>query len=337
MRMNLEPIKVAIIGYGYAAKTFHIPLLEASRYFQITDVYSSQKIELSEVNLHDDIDMLLEKTSASVVVITSPTSTHYSLVKKTLLADKHVVVEKPFVTKSNEGRELISLANEKALMLSVFHNRRWDNDFLSIKNMISEDKLGKIKFFESHFDRFRPLKRDRWRENKGEGSGILYDLGSHLIDQALTLFGRPKEILSDIGIQKESGETIDYFHLIFKYSNKLRVILHGSSFGDTAPRFQVQGDKKAFICQGLDPQEEQLKSGKNQLHPEYGKEDSSQKAQLIDWEKNKANQIDLEKGCYHEFYSNVYDHLSNSGELLVNAEKALEVVEVIEQVLADNS
>ena len=171
------------------------------------------------------------------------------------------MVEKPFTVTSVEGDELIALAQEKGILLTIFHNRRWDSDFLTIRELVKTKVLGNISTYESHFDRFRPTVRDRWREKSIPGSGTLYDLGSHLIDQSLALFGMPKTVWADLRTECEGAEVADYFHLVLGYK-KMRVILHsGSLVRQAGPRFILHGDRGSFIKYGLDSQEEQLKKG----------------------------------------------------------------------------
>jgi scyllo-inositol 2-dehydrogenase (NADP+) len=180
-----------------------------------------------------------------------------------------------------EAEELIQLANEQQLMISVYQNRRWDNDFLTIKHLIAEDTLGKVNTYEAHFDRFRPHVQDRWREQAGKGSGILYDLGSHLIDQALHLFGKPQFVLADVFAQRDGAQTDDYFHIIMGYG-KLRVILHcGSIVAGQGPKFTVHGSKGSFIKYGIDGQEDALKAGKNPTADAWGKDDPEYYGTLI--------------------------------------------------------
>lgn len=331
----MDKLKVGIVGYGMATKTFHLPLLNAHGGYDLKAFVSSKEDEIKrsypKALVYAKLEEMLSQVNLDLVIIVTPPKTHYELAKQALLAGKNVVVEKPFVVHSKEGQELIDLAQNKNVLLSVFHNRRWDNDFLTIKHLIEKKELGEIKLFESHFDRYRPIVKDRWRENAGEGSGILYDLGSHLIDQALDLFGKPDKILADLAEQRAHAETVDYFHLQFLYHNGLRVILHGSSFGATAPRFQVQGTKKAYVKWGVDSQEDQLKAGKTPLDPEYGIESSSLSGKLVDWEGDTEEIIKSEKGLYHLYYENIYDVITQDAKLKVSPEQALEVIEVIEK------
>ncbi|MCE7613976.1 Gfo/Idh/MocA family oxidoreductase, partial [Vibrio fluvialis] len=196
--MTYAPVKTAVIGYGYSAKTFHLPFINALPELTLSAISSSQQAAVAadwpNAQWFGDANDLLDNSDAELVIITAPNDVHYPLAKRALQNGKHVIVEKPFVTRIEDGEELIALAAEKGLTLSVFHNRRWDGDFLTLQKLMEEGRLGDIKLFESHFDRYRPEIRQRWRELAQDGGGILFDLAPHLLDQALALFGLPQAI-----------------------------------------------------------------------------------------------------------------------------------------------
>ncbi|MGB1239056.1 MAG: Gfo/Idh/MocA family oxidoreductase, partial [Pseudomonadales bacterium] len=191
-------IKVAVVGYGLSATVFHLPFLLHSEQYQIVAVSSSQRDavleQYPEVEVYGDAQSMIEQCDAQLVVITAPNVVHHDLARTALEVGKHVVLEKPMTVTSEQALELSRLAEQEKLILSVYHNRRWDGDFLTIQQLINSGELGQIKVFNSNFDRFRPQIRDRWRELPGAGTGVLYDLGSHLIDQTLCLFGDPQAV-----------------------------------------------------------------------------------------------------------------------------------------------
>lgn len=191
-------IKTAVIGHGFSAKTFHLPFLTILADFQISAISSSQgdavAVNYPDATVYPTAEDLILNSDAELVIITSPNVTHFPLAKLALQQQKHVLLEKPFVTTVAEGEELIALAEQQDRLLTVYQNRRWDSDFLTLKMLIESGKLGEIRYFSSHFDRFRPNKRDRWRELPGAGTGIWYDLGPHLVDQTLCLFGMPQSL-----------------------------------------------------------------------------------------------------------------------------------------------
>ncbi|MGA9286959.1 MAG: Gfo/Idh/MocA family oxidoreductase, partial [Anaerobacillus sp.] len=214
----MQTVHVGLIGFGFSGATFHAPVIRAVEGLKLTKVVSSnpQKVydACPEVIVEDSIEALLTDEAIELVIMTTPNEYHYPMALKALEAGKHVVLEKPFVVSVEEGEHLIQVAREKGCMLSVYHNRRYDNDFLTIQKLINEGDLGEIITFEAHYDRYRAEVRNRWREQNKKGSGILFDLGSHLIDQALTLFGVPDSLSADVIAQREEGRTDDYFHLV---------------------------------------------------------------------------------------------------------------------------
>jgi scyllo-inositol 2-dehydrogenase (NADP+) len=334
----MNKIKVGLIGFGLSGRVFHTSLLKACNQFEIKKVYSSRVNEIKETLpktvIVNDIKSIIKDTDIDLVIICGPNMTHYDQCKMALLAGKHVVVEKPFVSNSIEGEELISLAKKQDLILTVFHNRRWDSDFLVIKKLISDNRLGNIKQFESHFDRWRPVKREgRWKENPGLGTGILFDLGSHLIDQCLCLFGKPDSLFADLADQKDNDGVVDYFHVILQYK-EMRAVLHSSSFSLKNPRLNVLGDNGNFVKYGLDTQEAALITGADPREDGFGKERASDYGFLITKldEEIVEEYIASPKGCYLEFYKQLANAIEKMNLELapVNPESALDVIKIIE-------
>ncbi|MDN6115674.1 MAG: oxidoreductase, partial [Enterobacterales bacterium] len=213
-----DSIRVGLIGYGFAGKTFHAPLIAGTPGLTLAAVSSSDaekvRADWPGMTVVGEPGQLFTDPNIDMVVIPTPNITHYPLAKQALLAGKHVVVDKPFTVNLQEARELDMLAKQQKRLLSVFHNRRWDSDFLTVKTLLAEGALGDVVQFESHYDRFRLEVRDRWREKAGAGSGIWFDLGSHLLDQALQLFGKPQSLLADLAAMRPNSQTTDYFHAI---------------------------------------------------------------------------------------------------------------------------
>ncbi|KNC76027.1 hypothetical protein SARC_11461 [Sphaeroforma arctica JP610] len=273
-----EPIRVGIVGYGYSAKTFHIPLLTSNENFKFTSISSSQKETLEskypDLVVFNSPEALIKDSNVQLIVITAPNAVHFSLAKLALENGKHVVLEKPMCNTLTEAMELVTYSTSQGLLLSTFHNRRWDGDFLTVKSVIDANKLGDVRVFESRMDRFRPVVRDRWRENPGPGSGIFYDLGSHLLDQALTLFGVPTSVSGTSVALRPGGSTVDFFDVHLHYEDsKVEVILHsGPYFAGCNPRFTVCGEKGTYVKFGVDVQEDQLKQGITPADADYGVE-----------------------------------------------------------------
>ncbi|PLB94655.1 oxidoreductase, partial [Klebsiella pneumoniae] len=263
--MSNNTINIALIGYGFVGKTFHAPLIRSVPGLNLAFVASRDeekvKRDLPDVTVIASPEAAVQHPDVDLVVIASPNATHAPLARLALNAGKHVVVDKPFTLDMQEARELIALAEEKQRLLSVFHNRRWDSDYLGIRQMIEQGTLGAVKHFESHFDRFRPEVRVRWREQNVPGSGLWFDLGPHLIDQALQLFGLPQSVQGNIATLRDGAEINDWAHVVLNYPAH-KVILHCSMLvAGGSSRFTVHGDKGSVIKARADQQESQLLAG----------------------------------------------------------------------------
>lgn len=262
-------VRVALVGYGYAGRTFHAPLIAATPGIELAAIVSRSPAkvhtDLPAARVFEGLDQALADPDIDLVVIATPDPLHAPQAHAALDANKHVVIDKPFALTLEDARSVAEHSRQANRLLSVFHNRRWDSDFLTLRSLIASGRLGEIMQFESHFDRFRPELRDRWRERPG--AGIFNDLGPHLIDQALLLFGMPAAVFADLGIQKYGGLADDYFHILLRYP-RLRVVLHASQLTlDNSLRLAVHGTSGSFIKRGMDPQEQQLKAGGNPSDP----------------------------------------------------------------------
>ncbi|WP_263081321.1 oxidoreductase [Endozoicomonas sp. Mp262] len=325
-------IKVGVIGFGFSATIFHLPLIEASDYFELVAISSSQTervmSEYPDVEVFATPDKLISAPSVELVVITAPNDVHFPLARSCLEQGKHVVLEKPMATTAKEADTLVRLANHKNRMLSVFHNRRWDGDFLTVKKLIDNNQLGDIRFFESHFDRFRPEVRDRWKESPVPGGGVWFDLGAHLIDQALVLFGVPQSVTGRCLSLRDKSKATDYFHVMLHYQNK-EVVLHSSPYSAGANcRFQVQGSKGSFVKYGLDPQENQLKGGISPKAPDFGLEEEESFGVLYHgthWES-----VETEGGCYLSYYEGIASAIEKGEIVPVTGDQASLVIKILE-------
>jgi len=318
-------IKTAIIGYGFSAKTFHLPFLNILAHFEVTAISSSNAAAVNNdwpsAQHYATAEQMIVNTDAQLVIITAPNDVHYPLAKLALEHNKHVIIEKPFVTNIADGEALIELANEKKLILSVYHNRRWDGDFLSVKKLMADKTLGNIKHFESHFDRFRPNVVQRWREQAQEGGGILFDLGPHLLDQTLQLFGIPEAITAQCEVMRENSTNVDFFTLTLHYPTMLAQL--NASLFSAGPnlRFNIQGDQGHYRKYGLDPQEQCLRDGVAPNQSEWGKEDPVHYGQLYDADSSQP--IATKHGCYQDYYHHMANAINNDGKPPVSAEDAL--------------
>ncbi|WP_110686869.1 oxidoreductase [Salinicola aestuarinus] len=330
-------IRVGLIGYGMASKRFHAPLIMAQEGLTLVSVSSSDadkvRMDWPALSVEASPEALLARDDIDLVVIPTPNATHYTLVKAALEVGKHVVVDKPFTVTVAEAEELCLLAATQKLWLSVFHNRRWDADFLTVRNLIDCRTLGDVVHFESHFDRFRPEVAQRWREEPAPGSGIWFDLGAHLLDQSLVLFGRPDAITLDLANQRDGAQVDDYFHAVLRYGNH-RVVLHaGSLVAAPSARFTLHGTQGSYVKYGLDPQEAMLQRGDRLPSPHWGE----------DWRHGMLTIGQVREGCqpelheiptlpgdYLAFYSGVRDAILGRGPLPVTAESALDVMRLLE-------
>jgi len=258
-------IRVGVIGFGFVSKTFHVPLLKATDGYKITAVSSSRPGDVSgvlpDVEVVSDPKALAAHPDIDLVVIASPNETHAPLAELAMRAGRNVVVDKPFTITVEEARHLAAIAKEKKVLLSVFQNRRWDSDFLTIRDAIRQDLTGRVVLFESRIDRYRPEVRDRWREVPGPGAGLLYDLGPHLIDQTLLLFGIPDSVLATLAKQRRGARTDDYFQLVLRYGEMVATLGAGSLVSGGSARFAVHGERASVIKQKPDIQEDQLRAG----------------------------------------------------------------------------
>jgi len=329
-----KSFSVALIGYGFAGKTFHAPLISATRGLVLTHVVSSdpQKVhkDWPAVTVFPTPDDAFRNPEIDLIAIATPNATHFDLAKNALQAGKHVVVDKPFTITVCEASELIVLARASSRLLSIFQDRRWDSDFLTLRQIVASGRLGEIVHFESHYDRFRPDVRVRWREQPGPGSGIWYDLGCHLVDQALQLFDVPDFIFGDFAAQRKNGEVVDYFHVILSYG-KRRVILHGGSLvHGGSPRFVVHGTRGSYIKYGMDPQEDALKAGRTPGGPNWGHDSHDG---VIFYQENGEQHSDIIPtlpGDYPAFYRGIRDVIEQGGEPPVTTTEAIRVMTILE-------
>jgi len=332
-------IRVALIGYGYAGRTFHAPLIRATPGLELAAISSSRPdrvhADLPGVAVVASVEEICASASIELVVVATPNDTHAPIAATALRAGKHVVVEKPFAPTLRESRELISLAGHERRVLAVFHNRRWDGDFVAVTNLLASGVLGEITHVESHFDRYRPIVRDRWRERPGVGAGLWYDLGPHLVDQALQLFGVPDRVIGSLAAQRPGAEADDWAHVILEYGRR-RVILHTSVVAAAAaPRFVVHGLAGSWIKYGLDRQERELIAA---LTPE-GRETAhaDERAVLVDGATGTEKEVPLPRGDYRVFYGQLRDALLGVGGNPVPPEQALAVIAVVEAAIESSA
>ncbi|MDR3527683.1 MAG: oxidoreductase [Rhizomicrobium sp.] len=254
-----NPLKVALIGYGFGGRVFHADPISRTEGLTLAAIVSSRKDEIAKthpgVTVVATPEDVFADPSIDLIAISTPNTAHFPLAAAALAAGKHVVVDKPFTVTGTEARELKRLAEVAGRQLTVFHNFRYYSDFLTLKGLIGDGTLGEIVFYESHFDRYSPQVPDAWREKPGPGAGTWWDLGPHLIDQALQLFGKPNAIFADIGVQRSNDGAPDYFQALLRYE-KLRVVLTSCFLApEQEIRFIVHGSKASFFKKGIDTRE----------------------------------------------------------------------------------
>lgn len=338
-----DEVRVGIIGYGMAARVFHAPVIQSVPHLRLKKVVARRGDAARErypwVEVVQEVAALLQDEEIDLVVIATPNSSHFDLARQSLLADKHVVVEKPFTTSSAQARQLIDLARRQNRLLSVHHNRRWDGDFQTVKRLLAGDLLGRLVECESRYDRFRNYPRpNAWREEEGEGAGILFDLGSHLIDQARVLFGLPREVTADLRVQRSFAKAVDYFDLTLHYEELKVSLKAGMLVRERSPRFTLRGSEGSFVKYGTDPQEEALKRGLTPAEPHWGEEPPEQWGTLNTQigGLHVEGRVETVAGCYQTYYQNIVDAMAGRADLEVRPEEAADTIRIIELALRSN-
>jgi predicted dehydrogenase len=262
MTRATQPLRVALIGYGYAGRVFHAPLIRAVQGLSLDFVASRDAgkvhADLPDVEVIDDPLRAATDPRADLVVIASPNDSHASLARAALQAGRNVVVDKPFTLSLADALELAAMADETGRLLSVFQNRRWDTDFLAIREALDQGLVGEPVHLESRLERFRPEVRDRWREQAGRGSGVLWDLAPHLIDQVLQLLGRPDFVQASTAAQREGAQTDDWAHVVLGFGERRAILQMGMLAAGGGARFLVHGTSGSLVKLRPDPQESQL-------------------------------------------------------------------------------
>lgn len=328
-----QAIGTALIGYGFAGKTLHAPLIQAVDGLHLTHVSSSRPeavlADLPGVEVSSDPKEVATHRDVDLVVIASPNESHFPLASAALQAGKHVVVDKPFTVTLSEARSLVELAKENQRLLSVFHNRRWESESLAAKSVLESGILGEVSHFEAHIDRFRPNVRKRWREDIGPGAGLWFDLGPHLIDEALQLFGLPTSVQASLAILRKNGQTDDWAHIQLNYEHA-RVILHASLLvSGGGPRSEMHGTQGSWFKYGADVQEKQLIAGIKPGTAEFGIDPDS--GIHVDGTTGERTEIPAPRGDETLYYKGIRDAIWGQGTNPVPAAQALAVMAVLER------
>lgn len=314
-------VRAGLIGHGLGGRAFHEPLIRAAKRLSLEAIATTRSTP--------DPAGLIADPGIDLIVISTPNHSHYGLAKAALEAGKHVVIDKPFTVTLAEADALIALARDKERVLTIFHNRRWDGDFLTVRNIIASGRLGDVRRYEAHWDRFRPTIKPGWKEEVGPGTGVLGDLGPHLIDQALLLFGTPDAVAGDLEMQRAGTAVEDYFAISLRYG-KTRVILTSSLLAAAPrPRFGLYGTEGSFVKYGLDPQEPQAVAGMSPGDPGFGVEDPCWHGTLT-LADGAIERIPTERGHYLAFYEAVAAAIIDGAPVPVEPSDARDGLRLIE-------
>jgi predicted dehydrogenase len=329
---DATPIRTAIIGYGYVGRTFHAPLIRATPGLALTVIGSSQP----EDAIHEtapDVRVVSDPLAAAtdpevdLVVIASPNDSHAMLAEAALGAGKHVVVDKPFTVTLAEARQVAAAAARARRLLSVFQNRRWDSDFLTVQAALASGRLGTLVQFESRIDRYRPVAQDRWREMPAPGGGLWFDLGAHLVDQALLLFGLPQSVTLHTASQRRADSAPDWFLAVLTYPHLHAILSAGVLVSGGSARFMLHGTAGSMVKAGVDVQEAQLREGVAPGDLDWGIDLDA--AKLFDGATGEIELVSAADGDYRRYYEGVRDAILGAAPNPVTPAEAIAVMAVI--------
>lgn len=329
-------IRTAILSFGMSGRVFHAPFIYLHPGFELYGVWERTKSESASfypgIKIFRTLEELLADSSIELVIVNTPTATHFDYTKKVLEAGKHAVVEKAFTTTVEEAIELKALADSSGKVVSVFQNRRWDSDFKTVKKIVQEDWLGEIMEAEFHFDRYKEaLSPKTHKEIPSPGAGLLNDLGPHLIDQALHLFGLPQSVFADLRITRKGSQVDDYFEILFYYPD-LRVRLKaGYQVREPIPAYVVHGRKGSFLKSRGDVQESHLLANELPNLTDWGTEAETEQG-LLHTEKDGRllrEKVPTLQGNYYAYYEGIYQSIRNHAPIQVTTQDGINVMKVI--------
>ena len=329
-------------SYGLSGSVFHAPFLNIHPHFELSGIVERSSDRSSALYPQSKIvrsyEALLSDPDIDLVIVNTPDVTHYEFTKMALSAGKHVVVEKPFVLNVGEGEELVKTAREKNLLLAVYQNRRWDGDFLTIRSLLKTSLLGRIVEFHSAYQRYRNfIQPDTWKELPDRRIGLTYNLGSHMIDQAVVLFGLPAAVSADIDKLRANSMVDDYYFIRLIYPGGPKVSVRGGYLmREETPRYYIHADGGSFVKYGLDPQEEMLKAGLSPSLPKWGVEPTQFHGKL-NADVNGLHvegRIETVPGNYGGFYNDIYRALSTGTQPETAASEVLNVIRIIDAAFA---
>src|SRR2546428_785127 len=330
-------LNVALVGFGFAGKVFHAPVIRAVDGLLLSTIvqrHGPPDPRYPDVEFVRSVDEMLSR-KIDLVVVATPNTSHHPITKQCLLAGRHVVVDKPFTPTLGEAQELVQIAKRQQRIVTVYQDRRYTGDFATVQQVVSEGARGRVVLFESHFDRFRPERKpNAWREETLPGSGVWFDIGPHLIDQALLLFGIPDAIGADIRIEREGARIDDAFDVRLYYAHA-RALLRASMLATPiGPTWIVHGTKGSFIKYGMDPQEAALKDGRTPDEPDWDAEPAELYGTLVTPDATRT--VPTLRSSFAPDYENVRDAILGTAELAVTPEWSLDVMRGLELAAASS-
>jgi len=339
----MKPIVTALLSYGMSGEVFHAPLIDAHAGFKLQTIVQRKQASAHKrypgVQVVDSVEKVLNDPAIELIVINTPNETHADFTTRALDAGKHVVIEKPFTVNATEARNLVARANQNKKILTVFQNRRWDGDFLTVKKVIENTLVGKVVEFEAHYDRYRNyIDQNTWKEEANPGVGILYNLGSHMLDQVLVLFGMPMEVDARLGIQRPHGKVDDYYDIRLQYDGFHAIVKSSYLVREPGPRYILHGVDGSFVKYGLDPQEQALKEGKIPGTPGWGQDSTAYFGKLNSTVAglHVEGTIETVPGNYLAFYDQVFASIRNGAALQVTNDDSIKLMELIEACQESN-
>jgi scyllo-inositol 2-dehydrogenase (NADP+) len=340
----MKPISTAVLSYGMSGRVFHCPLLEVHTGFSLDGIVIRKPGQVVErhptTRIYQSIQDVLQSPTIALVIVNLPNEFHYPVASAVLKAGKHVVLEKPFTVTAAEAETLTREAESVDRLLTVFQNRRWDGDFLTVKKVIEENRVGRVVEFEAHYDRYRNyVQENTWKEEQGPGSGILYNLGSHMIDQALSLFGKPKFVDARVGIQRTGGKVDDFYDIRMEYADKMIILKSSYLVREAGPRYVVHGEQGSFVKYGLDPQEQALNEGKIPGSENWGREQQEFWGKLnTEFSDGHYNgPLETIPGNYLAFYDGVSKSIREGVKPDVTPQQAMLCIQIIEACMLSSS
>jgi predicted dehydrogenase len=333
--MAEQKIGTALLSFGMSGEVFHGPLLDAHPGFDIKAVYhrKTSRKTTHKFPVVYSMEEILGNDAIQLVVVNTPNNTHFQYTADALKAGKHVIVEKPFTVTTAEAEELIALAKKHNRVLSVYHNRRWDGSFLTVQKILDEKLLGRVVEFELHYDRYRNyIEPETWKEEPTAGTGILYNLGSHMLDQVLQLFGMPEYVDARMGTQRTDGKITDYYDIRITYPGMNVIVKSSYLVREPGPMYRINGTEGSFVKYGIDPQEQALKDKKIPGTPGWGTESREWWGKINTTVNGLHVQGEIETlaGDYLKYYQTIYEAIVHKKDVAVTAQQGRDVIMLIE-------